>query len=101
MNLKSLSLAGAALLAALALSACGDSVVSSDELSAQVKSSLEDSVGAPLESVDCPEVPAEVGEKFSCDATEPNGNGIKIEGEITEADSETDEVSFSVEVVSS
>jgi hypothetical protein len=101
MNLKRLTLAATAAFVALSLAACGDSVVSSDELSAQVKSSLEESVGAPLETVDCPEVKAEVGETFSCDATEPNGNEIGIEGEITQVDSETDQVNFNVEVVSS
>jgi len=101
MNLKRLALAGATVIAVLSLSACGGSAVSSDELSAQVKSSLEESVGAPLESVDCPEVPGEVGETFTCDAAEPNGNEIKIEGEITEVDPDTDRVNFNVEVVSS
>ncbi len=101
MNLKSLTLAGAAAVAALSLAACSESTVSSDELSAQVKSSLEESVGAPLETVDCPEVKAEVGETFTCDAAEPNGNEIKIDGEITEVDTDTDQVNFNVEVVSS
>ncbi len=101
MTLKSLTLAGAAFVAALSLAACSESTVSSDELSAQVKSSLEESVGAPLETVDCPEVKAEVGETFTCDAAEPNGNEIKIDGEITEVDTDTDQVNFNVEVVSS
>ncbi len=101
MTLKSLTLAGAAVVAALSLAACSESTVSSDELSAQVKSSLEESVGAPLETVDCPEVKAEVGETFTCDAAEPNGNEIKIDGEITEVDTDTDQVNFNVEVVSS
>ena len=54
---------------------------------------------APLESVDCPEVPAETGETFSCEATEPNGNTVNVEGEITEVDSESDQVNFTVRVV--
>ncbi len=101
MNPRRLVLISAALLASLALAACSESAVSSDELSSQVKSSLEESVGAPLESVDCPEVTAEVGETFSCDAAEPNGNEIKIDGEITEVDPDTNQVNFNVEVVSS
>ena len=44
---------------------------------------------------------AEVGETFTCDAAEPNGNEIVIEGEITEVDPDTDRVNFNVEVVSS
>ncbi len=99
MNMKSLSLTGVAVLAALALGACSDSTVSSEELSDQVQSSLEETVGAPLESVDCPEVPAETGETFSCEATEPNGNTVNVEGEITEVDSDTDRVNFTVQVV--
>jgi len=101
MNLKSLTLVATAVVAALALAACSESTVSSDELSTQVESSLEESVGAPLETVDCPEVTAEVGETFTCDAAEPNGNEITIDGEITEVDPDTDRVNFTVEVVSS
>ena len=98
MNPSRPALFAVAAIAALALVACGESAVSSDELSSQVKSALEDSVGAPLESVDCPETKAEVGETFSCDATEPNGNELKLEGEITEVDG--DNVRFDVSVVS-
>ncbi len=91
-------LAGAAVALALLVAACGEDVVSADELSAQTKSSLEQSVGAPLESVECEEAKAEVGETFTCDGTTPNGDQIKIEGEITEVDGDT--VNFNVEVVS-
>jgi hypothetical protein len=99
MNPSRLALIGTALLATVVLAACGESTVSSDELSTQVKSSLEQSVGAPLESVDCPEVKAETGETFSCEATEPNGNTVNIEGEITETDSDSGSVNFNVQVV--
>lgn len=97
MTLKSPALAGAAVIAALSLAACGESTVSADELSTKTKSSLEQSVGAPLESVDCEEAKAEVGETFTCDGTTPNGEQIKIEGEITEV--EGDSVNFNVRVV--
>ncbi|MGK2954831.1 MAG: DUF4333 domain-containing protein [Solirubrobacterales bacterium] len=78
----------------------GDDTVSSDELSVQVKDALETSVGAPLKSVDCDEVKAEVGEPISCDAVEPNGDKLKIEGKITSVDEETQDVKFNVQVVS-
>lgn len=85
--------------AVLSLAACGEKTVSSEDLSAQTKSSLEESVGAPLKSVDCPETKAEVGQKFACDGTTPNGDEIKIEGKITEVD-DSGNVAFNVEVVS-
>ena len=78
----------------------GGDTISGDELSAQVKDSLEKQVGAPLDSVACDEVKAEVGEKFTCDGTEPNGNKIVIDGKITKADPDNNTFSFSVEVVS-
>ena len=98
MNKNRFVLAGAALAAALFIAACGGDTVSADELSSQTKSSLEQSVGAPLKSVDCEEAKAEVGTTFSCDGTGPNGDQIKIEGKITEVDG--DSVKFNVEVVS-
>jgi hypothetical protein len=94
-----LMLLGAALLASLALAACGDSTVSADEMSTQVQASLEDAGGPPIESVDCPEVPAEEGEVFDCEATRTNGGTLKIEGEITSADPDSDTVNFTVRIV--
>jgi len=98
MNPSRPALLAVAVIAAFALAACGASTVSSDELSSQAKTALEESVGAPLESVDCQETDAEVGATFTCDATEPNGNKLKLEGTITEVDG--DNVKFDVEVVS-
>jgi len=43
---------------------------------------------------------AEVGQTFACDGTTPYGDEIKIEGKITEVDSEPGNVNFNVEVVS-
>jgi len=100
MSRNRLSLIGATLLATIFLAACGEDTVSADELSSQTQTALEESVGAPLESVECPETAAEVGETFACDGTTPDGSEIKIEGEITEVDSDSGSVNFDVEVVS-
>jgi hypothetical protein len=100
MSRTRLCLVGATLLSAFFIAACGEDTVSADELSSQTQTALEESVGAPLESVDCPETTAEVGETFACDGTTPDGSEIKIEGEITEVDSESGSVNFNVEVVS-
>jgi hypothetical protein len=93
-------LLGAALLASLALAACGESTVSADEMSTQVQASLDEAGAPPIESVDCPEVLAEEGEVFDCDATQANGKTLKIEGEITSADPDSDTVNFTVRIVS-
>lgn len=100
MNPSRFMLLGIALLASLALAACGESTVSADEMSTQVQSSLEDSGAPPIDSVDCPEVKAEKGETFKCDANLANGRIVKIAGEITEADPDNSTVNFTVRVVS-
>jgi hypothetical protein len=99
MSRSRFSLIGVTLLATFFLVACGESTIASDDLSAQVKEGLEQEVGAPLESVDCPEVKAEVGETFTCDGTTPDGSGITIDGEVTEYDSDSEEYKVSFEVV--
>jgi hypothetical protein len=98
MNPSRPAILAVAILASFALAACGASTVSSDELSSQAKSALENSVGSPLGSVDCPETDAEAGTTFECDATTPNGDQLKLEGTITEVDG--DNVKFDIKVVS-
>jgi hypothetical protein len=97
-----LSLIGVTLLATVFLAACGESAITSDDLSTKVQDGLQPQltdVGVTLESVDCPEVKAEVGETFTCEGATPEGGGLTIDGEVTEYDSDSGEYNVSFEVV--
>ena len=105
MTSKRLVVIGAALCASLLLAGCEFSCsignkVSSEELNKQVRLSFEDETGVLLTSIDCGEVDAEVGKAISCDATNENDVDLKIEGEVTDYNSDTDKIKFDWEVVS-
>jgi|GEM_PF-2979456 len=103
MSRTRLSLIGATLLATVFLAACGESTIASDDLSGKVKDGLQPQlteVRVTLESVDCPDVKAEVGETFTCDGATPEGGGLTIDGEVTEYDSDSGQYNVTYEVVS-
>ena len=103
MSRSRLSLIGVTLLATVLLAACGESTISSDDLSSKVQDGLQPQlteVGVTLDSVDCPDVTAEVGETFTCEGTTPEGGGLTIDGEVTEYDSDSGEYNVTFEVVS-
>jgi hypothetical protein len=103
MSRSRLSIVGITVLATVLLAACGEAVITSDDLSQKVQDGLQPQlteVGVTLESVDCPEVTAEVGETFTCEGATPEGGGLTIDGEVTEYDSDSEQYNVSFEVVS-
>jgi hypothetical protein len=82
-----LALAVAAIIAALALAACGGSTIDSDDLEAQLAEQLSAEAGAdPAEvSVSCPEdIEAEEGREFDCTLIAPNGDEVRVEVTLTD-----------------
>jgi hypothetical protein len=65
-----------------------------------VRLSYEDESGVLLDSIDCKEADADAGSEISCVATNENEVELKIEGEVTSYDSDTEKVKFDWEVVS-
>jgi len=103
MSRSRLSVIGVILLATVFLAACGESTITSDDLSGKVKDGLQPQltdVRVTLESVDCPDVKAEVGETFTCEGATPEGGGLTIDGKVTEYDSDSGQYDVSFEVVS-
>jgi hypothetical protein len=83
---------------ALGLAACGDDVVSQDEVEKEVKSLISEQVGEEPKEVDCPEdLKAEKGEKMRCKLVTKKGEELGAEVVVTSVDG--DKANFSVEVV--
>jgi hypothetical protein len=96
-------LVGFALIASamLFLAACGNLTVSSEELEKQVSTSYTEQSGIEVKSISCDEVsPAEVGSKFTCEATNAGDGKLFIEGEVTAVNEDDEKVEFDWEVVS-
>lgn len=90
----------AALLAALALAACGastgDPTLSKDEIATQAKAALEKTVGQTAPPIDCPEdIPAKVGGTTTCTMHASEGD-YAVSVKITKVDGE--DVKFDVQV---
>ena len=97
--MKTRRAAAAAAVAALALtaSACGEEVVSKDEVQDEVSSLIQQQAGAKPKSVDCPEdLKAEKGEKITCKV---EIGGEQANAEVTVTSIENDKANFSVEIV--
>jgi hypothetical protein len=77
--------AGSLLVApALALGACGERTLNTNELETKLKEQLDASAGVSSRSVSCPEgVTAEKGKKFNCTLTAPNGDPVRVEVTLT------------------
>lgn len=68
-----------ALAATLALAACGEQVLDTDELESEIATELEDQTGVVPSSVDCPaDVPAGEGNTFRCTVTADDGSSAGI-----------------------
>jgi hypothetical protein len=65
-----------------------------------VRISYEDETGVLLSSIKCEEADADTGSEINCIATNENDVDLKIEGEVTSYDSDTEKVKFDWEVVS-
>jgi hypothetical protein len=69
----------AALASTLVLAACGEKVVDTDELEAQIASELQAQAGVTPASVDCPDdVPAQAGATFNCTVTADDGSTANV-----------------------
>ena len=93
------SLAAAAAVAALGLtaSACGEEVVSKDEVQDELARLIEQQAGEKPKSVDCPEdLKAEKGEKMKCKVS---AGGQDVNAEVTVTSVDGDKANFSVEIV--
>ena len=89
----------AATVAALALTAgaCGEEVVSKDEVQEEVSLLIQQQAGEKPKSVDCPEdLKAEEGEKIKCKVS-VGGQDVNAEVTVTSIDGE--QANFSVEIV--
>ncbi len=65
--------------AAITLAACGQGVLDTAELEAQIAAELERQTGVTPSSVDCPaDVPAEEGGTFRCTVTADDGSSIGL-----------------------
>ena len=79
----------AAVVAALAIAACGgyDSGQAEGEIQDKLSSQVEQAVGSPITSVSCPDdVELKAGETFDCAATLENGDELTVNSEITDDD---------------
>ena len=97
--MKTRRAAAAAAVAALALtaSACGEEVVSKDEVQDEVSNLIQQQAGAKPKSVDCPEdLKAEKGEKMRCKVT---AGGQDVNADVTVTSVDGDKANFSVEIV--
>jgi hypothetical protein len=73
-------------LLALALVACGEKTINADNAADTVNRTVTEETGFEPKDTSCPEdVPAEVGEKFECSFTGPEGPYVAFV-EITEVD---------------
>ena len=71
--------------AALALGACGETVIDSGEIETQIAGDIEQETGTRDVEVDCPDdIEAKKGDTFECEATAPGG--IKQTVEATQVD---------------
>ena len=107
MNSKRLVMVGAVLSAGLLMAGCefscsvgGTETVTAEELDKQVRLAFEDETGVLLISIDCDEADADVGSEISCTAVNENEVEVRIEGEVTEFDSDSEMVKFDWRVVS-
>ena len=67
------------LAATLALAACGEKVIDTDDLEGQIAAELEAQTGVVPSSVDCPpDVPAGKGNTFRCTVTADDGSSLGI-----------------------
>ena len=68
-----------AIAACLALPACGEKVINTDDLEGQIATELEAQTGVVPASVECPaDVPAEKGGTFRCTVTADDGSSAGI-----------------------
>ena len=66
-------------LATVALAACGEQVLNTDELEGQIATELEAQTGVAPTSVECPaDVPVEQGGTFRCTVTADDGSSAGI-----------------------
>ena len=97
MRLNRVGAAAAVAALALGASACGEEVVSQDEVESEVSSLIAQQVGEKPKSVDCPEdLKAEKGEKIRCKVS---AGGQDVNAEVTVTSVDGDKANFSVEVV--
>lgn len=91
------------LLAALGLSGCnfycsvGGSIPAA-ELERKVRLGYEDQTGIVIKSITCEEADDDTGSPISCRATNAGGVELKIDGEVTSYDPDTEKVGFDWEV---
>jgi hypothetical protein len=75
----------------LALAACGEKVLNTDELEGQIATELEAQTGLAPTSVDCPaDVPAKKGSTFRCTVTADDGSSAGITVTQTDDDGSID-----------
>ena len=87
----------AAALSVLALAACGEDVVSKDDVESQASTVIEKEVGQKPKSITCPDdLKAKVGETMKCELTAPDDSKVDVTVKVTSASD--GEAKFSVEV---
>jgi Domain of unknown function (DUF4333) len=83
---------GAALVAAvlaLALAACGETVIDATKTEDSIKAELERSAGIEVAAIDCPsDVEVKAGETFDCTLTEKGGDERPVKLEIANEDAD-------------
>lgn len=101
--MKARVLATVGLIATVGLAGCnfycsvGGSIPSA-ELERKVRLGYEDQTGIVMKSISCEEADDDTGSPISCRATNAGGVDLKIDGEVTSYDPDTEKVGFDWEV---
>jgi hypothetical protein len=85
--MKALGAAVAVAILALALVACGETVIDATKTEDSIKAELERSAGVEVASLDCPsDVEVKPGETFECTLTEKGGEELPVKLEVVDDD---------------
>jgi hypothetical protein len=88
-------LAVALALAALALTACGDTVIDASKAEDAIRDNVEHTLNVKIDGVDCPsDVKVEAGRSFQCTVTARNGRRATAMLKILNSDADVRFVSF-------